>query len=490
MALGTSTGQGMGVRIQEALMLPRRLVRSSAALLSVALAASVALPASAQAPDGLQQDRVALVGDLYAFVSPDKPDTVTIVTTWGGSHSPADWATDAWFDPDLTYWVKVDNDGDGAEDVTWSFRAFSVLTDPETTLATGFGQVPGVSPTLFQSMTAARDGSDTITVTVPPANIGPRTTPGYGKLTRSYVNVLDGTADPAAAGALFAGQRDDPMFGDLGSLGDLLAIRPLGVRHAIEGKRSKALDTRSGLDTMVIAMQMPIAWLTADGSVPTDPTAPGAVVGIWAGASRRDQGDALVQVARVGAPLVEEWLIPHGQRDAWRAAQPSGDAAFQGYYLQPQLATLLSQAYPDIEPPRATDRADIVQVLGRGIPGLTQTTTEGFSDQLRLNVAVPPATKPNRLGVMGGDLAGYPNGRRLGDDVIDVTLRMVGDGYGASFAELLANAGVAAVDTKANRALVDGCARNDAKALKAFPYVGVPWDGVKGGKTFKACPAK
>jgi hypothetical protein len=91
---------------------------------------------------------------------------------------------------------------------------------------------------------------------------------------------------------------------------------------------------------------------------------------------------------------------------------------------------------------------------------------------------------------MGGDLAGYPNGRRLTDDVMDVTLRMVGDGYGPSFAELLANAGIPAVDTKANRALVDGCARNDAKALKAFPYVGVPWDGVKGGRTYKACPAK
>ena len=471
-------------------MIPRRLARSCAALLSVSLATAVALPVTAQTPDGLQRDHMAQVGDLYAFVSPDKPDTVTVVTTWGGAHSPADWATEAWFDPDLTYWVKVDNDGDGVEDVTWTFRVISVLTDPETTLTTGFGDVPAVSPTLFQAMTAARDGVDTITVTVPPANIGPRTTPGYGPLSLAYINVLDGTADAAAAGALFAGQRDDPAFGDLGSLGDLLAIRPLGARHAIEGKRGKALDTRSGLDTMVIAMQMPIAWLTSSGTLPTDPAAADAVVGIWAGASRRDQGGALVQESRVGAPLVEQWLIPYGQRDAWRAAEPSGDATFQGYYQQPQLASLLDQAYPGIEAPRATDRLDLVQVLGRGIPGLNQNTTEGFFDQLRLNVAVPPAAKPNRLGVMGGDLAGYPNGRRLSDDVVDVTLRMVGDGYGASFAELLTGAGIPAADTKANRALVDGCARNDARALKAFPYVGVPWDGVKGGRTYKACPAK
>jgi hypothetical protein len=277
----------------------------------------------------------------------------------------------------------------------------------------------------------------------------------------------------------------------MGSLADLLAIRPLGAQHVIEGRKGKALDTRAGLDTMVIAMQMPIAWLTADGSVPTDAAAPDAVVGIWAGASRQVQGGALVQVARAGAPLVEQWLIPYGERDAWRAGQPSADSAFQGDYQEPELASLLSQAYPAMDAPRTTDRGDLVQVLGKGIPGLTQNTTDGFFDQLRLNLAIPPTVrKPSRLGVMGGDLAGYPNGRRPGDDVVDITLRMVGDGYGASLADLLTAAGVPVVDTKANRALGDGCARNDAKALKAFPYLAVPWDGVKGGRTYRACPAK
>ncbi len=469
-------------------MIPRSLARARVAPLVAVLATSMASPIAAQAPSGLVLERTAQPGDLYAFVSPDKPDTVTIITTWGGSHVPADWATEAWFDPGLVYWVKVDNDGDGAADVTWSFRVVTSVVDPNAIMATGFGQVPGVSPTVVQSVNAARDGIDTITVTVPPPNIGPRTTPGYGRLSSSYVNILDGGADPSAAGALFAGQRDDPAFGDLGSLGDLLAIRPLGAAHAIEGRKAKAVDTRSGLDTMVIAMQAPITWLTVDGSRPTDPAAPGSVIGIWAGASRVGADGSLTQVSRVGAPLVERMLIPNGQRDAWRVAEPSGDAAFLGLYQEPQVAALLAQAYPGIQPPRTTDRADLVGVLGRGIPGLTQTTTDGFADVLRLNVAVPPTTtKPNRLGVMGGDLAGYPNGRRLGDDVIDITLRMIGDGYGASFTELLTSAGLPVADAKRNRALGDGCAANDRKPLGAFPYAGTPWDGVKGGKTYRAC---
>jgi hypothetical protein len=389
------------------------------------------------------------------------------------------------------YWVKVDNDGDGAAEVTWSFRVITSLVDPTSILATGFGSVPGVTPTVVQSMNAARDDVNTITVTVPPPNIGPRTTPGYGRLSLSYVNILDGGADPSAAGALFAGQRDDPAFGDFGSLGDLLSKPPLGARQSNEGTRSKARDTPTGHDTKVIAMKAPHQWLTPDRSVPTDPAAPSATIGIWAGASRVGADGSLTQVSRVGAPLVEELLIPNGQRDAWRVADPSGDSAFQGLYEQPQLASLLAQAYPGIEPPRTIERNDLVQVLGRGIPGLNQTTADGFFDELRLNVAIPPTVKkPSRLGVMGGDLSGYPNGRRLADDVVDITLRMVGDGYGPSFAELLTAAGVTVADTKANRALVDGCARNDAKALKAFPYLGVPWDGVKGGATNKACPAK
>lgn len=468
-------------------MTRRSLARSAAVLLAATLGAGAAAPVAAQTPDGLQQDRAAQVGDLYAWVSPDQPGSVTIVTTWGGAHAPSEWATQAWFDPDLTYWIKVDNDGDGSAEITWSFTFTTRLDAPDSVWPTGFGQLPSTPPTVIQEVNVRRDDVLLITAQVPPPNIGPRTTPAYASMAANYLSILD---PGRSSGRIFAGQRDDPMFGDLGALADLLGIRGKANTHAFPVKKGKAVDTRSGMDTLAIAIQVPISELTADGSVPSVVTAPGSVIGIWAGASRPGPGGDPVQVSRVGAPLIEQWLIPYGQKDAWRAGDPSTDAGYESWYLQPELAGLLAQAYPKLPAPRTTDRTDIAQVLGRGIPGLTQTATEGVADQLRLNLAVPPTKKPNRLGVMGGDLAGYPNGRRPTDDVVDITLRMMGDGYGASFAELLGTAGVTVTDNKAARTLGDGCARNDAKAIKDFPYLGTPWDGVKGGTTHKACPAK
>ncbi len=468
-------------------MIHRTIARPVAALLVATLGVGAALPVAAQTPDGLQQDRAAQVGDLYAWISPDQPNSVTIVTTWGGAHAPSEWPTQAWFDPDLTYWIKVDNDADGSAEIVWSFTFTTRLDAPDSIWPTGFGQLPSTAATVAQEVNVRRDDVLLITGQVPPPNIGPRTIPGYASMATDYVNVLDPNT---SSGRIFAGQRDDPRFGDLGALQDLLTVRGRSNTHAFRGKKGKAQDTRSGMDTLAIAIQVPISELTADGSVPADVDAPASVIGIWAGASRAASDGTPIQVSRVGAPLIEDWFIPYGQKDGWRAGDPSTDGDYEGWYLQPELASLLSQAYPKLPAPRPTDRSDLAQVLGRGIPGLTQTTTEGIADQLRLNLAVPPTAKPNRLGVMGNDLAGYPNGRRPTDDVVDITLRMVGDGYGASFATLLGTAGVTVVDNKAARVLGDGCARNDAKAIKDFPYLGTPWDGVKGGRTHKVCPAK
>jgi len=451
----------------------------------------LAAPASAQGPDGLAHDRAAQVDDLYAFVSPDRPDTATIITTWGGPQDPSDWATAAWFDPDVTYWIKVDNTGDGVADITWTFRFLTQLDAPESVMSTGFGSMPGAAATVHQAAVVTRNGESLTSGNVPPANIGPRTTPGYASLAANYLSPLDPNVAVDRSGTLFVGQRDDPAFADTGALGDLLGMRPLNAKHALPLKKAKGQDDHSGRNTQVIAIQVPIEQLTSDKALPTGADAPNAVIGIWAGASRTAaDGTTLTQVSRVGDPLVEEWLIPYGEKAAWQAADPTADATYEGRYATPELATLLNQAYPGNAPARTDGRSDLVQLLGHGLPGLNQTGPEGVTDMLRLNLGVPPAAKPNKLGVMGGDLAGYPNGRRLTDDIVDITLRAVGDGYGPGMAATLAAAGIQVPDLKSGRSLGDGCGSNDRKPLVTFPYVAAPWDGYTGGKSRKACSGK
>jgi len=472
-------------------MASRPLLIGSTTLVASLLVGAVGVPAAAQAPDGLTHDRAAQVDDLYAFVSPDRPDTATMITTWGGPQGPSEWATQSWFDPDLTYWIKVDNTGDAIADITWTFRFLTNVDAPDSILSTGFGSVPGVPVGVFQSVNVTRNGETMMSGNVPPANIGPRTTPGYAPLSLNYLNALDPNVEPERSGSLFAGQRDDPSFADSGALGDLLGMRPLNAKHARKLKKAKAQDDHSAQNTQVIAIQVPISTLTSDGTVPTGPEAATATIGVWAGASRTSaDGVSTTQVSRVGAPLIEDWLIPYGEKAAWQAGDPAADSAYAGRYAAPELAGLLNQAYPGNAPARTADRTDLVQLLGQGVPGLNQTTTEGVADMLRLNLGVPPTAKPNKLGLMGGDLGGYPNGRRLTDDVVDITLRVVGDGYGKALAATMAAAGTAVPDLKSSRSLGDGCGSNDRKPLASFPYVAAPWDGYAGGKARKACSGK
>ena len=472
--------------------MPSRFTIVGPVVAIVALVATLlAAPAAAQGPDGLAHDRAAQVDDLYAFVSPDRPDSATIITTWGGPQEPGDWASDAWFDPGVTYWIKVDNTGDRVADITWTFRFLTQLDAPESILATGFGSVPGAAATVTQYVNVTRNDQVLISGGTPPSNIGPRTTPGYAPLSLNYLFPLDPNVEVERSGTLFAGQRDDPAFLDSGALGDLLGMRPLNAKHVQKLKKAKGQDTHAGRNTQVIAIQVPIDQLTSDQTLPTGIDAPNAVIGVWAGASRlAADGTTLTQVSRVGDPMVEEWLIPYGEKATWRAGEPATDGAFEGRYATPELASLLNQAYPGNADARTADRADLVQLLGRGVPGLNQTNPEGVADMLRINLAVPPAAKPDRLGLMGGDPAGYPNGRRLTDDVVDITVRAVGDGYGKDLAATLAVAGIQVPDLKSSRSLGDGCGSNDRKPLKTFPYVAAPWDGYAGGKARKACSGK
>jgi hypothetical protein len=290
---------------------------------------------------------------------------------------------------------------------------------------------------------------------------------------------------------VFAGQRDDPFFADVASIFDLGGLRPFNDAHLITPPKStKGVDSLAGYNVNSIALQVPIAMLTSDGQAPAAADAPNALIGVWAGASRKsmsvDGGDGdWVQVSRLGNPLINEVIIPLGQKDAWNASMPADDAQYEPSYLTPELAAIVNTIYPSLPDARTTDRSDLVLILGEGVPGLNQTNSTGLIDMLRLNLAVPPSAKPDPLGAVAGDLAGFPNGRRLTDDVVDIELRAVADGYGAFLAK---NFGLPNLEP--NNQVGDGCSANDKPFLKAFPYVALPNDGYRGGEYRTVCGAK
>jgi hypothetical protein len=290
---------------------------------------------------------------------------------------------------------------------------------------------------------------------------------------------------------VFAGQRNDGFFVDLGAIFDLGDIRPIENLHLIPTPATPAVDPLKTLNIHTIAIRVPISSLTKDGSVPGDPANAKAVLGIWGGASRRkvqvrsDNGNGTmgsgpwVQVSRLGNPLFNEVIVPIGDKDRWNALDPVNDNQFEKYVNQPELAKLLPVLYPGAFPKLAAyskNRADLHAILLTGIPsgivaGFQNFTGPKPADMLRLNVAIPPTTSnPNALGVVGGDLAGYPNGRRVFDDVVTIELKAIA---GATIPlvdnTFTPDAAVGAVSSY----LTPGADRYQ----DTFPYLGSPHDG-------------
>jgi Domain of unknown function (DUF4331) len=410
----------------------------------------------------ISKDPVADNTDLYAFVSPDKPDTVTILANYIPLEEPAGGPNFNTFGDDVLYEIIVDNDGDGLEDVTYQFRFKTKVGNPNTFLY-NTGPISSISDSSwnvkqFYSVTKVagprRSGSSTTLGTdlpTPPVNIGPRSTPNYVDLANSAINTLsDGSL-------VFAGQRDEAFYVDLGSIFDLAALRPFQNLHLIPTPAAPGVDTTKGFSVHTIAIQVPTKMLSHDGSTPTDPKDNDSVVGIWASASRRkatilpgdgDDDDSgqldedsspgiqtgpFTQVSRLGMPLINEVIIPLGKKDLWNTTHPRFDSQFLAYYQTPELQKLLPVLYPGVFPSLAAyskPRADLVAILLTGIPsgiipGFQNFTGTLQADYLRLNMAIPPSASPNRLGIVGGDLAGFPNGRRVVDDVIDIELKAV-----------------------------------------------------------------
>ncbi len=386
----------------------------------------------------ISEDPTADNTDLYAFRSPDKPDTLTLISNWIPGEDPAAGPNYYTFSNTARYNIFIDRNGDGRPDVTWRFR-FKTATGPFFLGNT------------VQTYTVTRNGKLVGTGTTPPNNIGPRQVPDYAGAVSKAINVLsDGTT-------VFAGQRDDPFFGDVGAIFDLVAFRK-GTGSEGGGK-----DFLSGYAVHTIALQVPISQIDTEKHT----------VGVWSSTDRLNIAvkgklrKGWTQVSRLGNPLVNEVIIPTGLKDAWNATTPAQDARFEKYYTTPILAAVMNKLYKLGVP--ETGRDDLKAVLLTGIPDVTFTGATP-ADELRINLSIPvtAAEKISRLGVLGGDNGGFPNGRRLADDVIDIEEQAV-----AGF-------------LKGKKVpLGDGVDANDKAFTASFPYLADPESGFANTKATK-----
>src|SRR5881296_3845838 len=405
----------------------------------------------------ISKDPVADNTDLYAFVDPVDTSKVTILSNFIPLEEPAGGPNFFQFGDDVLYEILIDNNGDGVEDVTYQFRFKATTQNPATFLYnTGpIGSLtdPNWNVRQLYSVTKVvgprRTGSSTVLgsdLPSPPVRIGPRSTPNYANLADAAVSSL------GSGVKTFAGQRGEGFYVDLGSIFDLGALRPFQNLHLIPLPAMDGKDGTKGYNVHTIAIQVPKTDLSRDGSMPTDVRDGKSVIGIWATASRqrgRVQGDdgertsagGWTQVSRLANPLINEVIIPVGRKDRWNARDPYRDSDFVQYYQNPELQNLLPVLYPGVfgnlktlltsMTPAERPRADLVAVLATGIPwgiigGFQNFTGSRIADMLRLNMAIP-ATKidPSPFGLLGGDLAGFPNGRRVADNVVAIELRAI-----------------------------------------------------------------
>ncbi|MGH2750955.1 MAG: DUF4331 domain-containing protein [Actinomycetota bacterium] len=453
---------------------PRRrfALVASAALLIAGLALGNFAPGSSDASSHREAPLISADPqvdntDTYAFVSPDAPDTVTLISNFIPFEEPAGGPNFYPFAGQKSgrYSIKVDNDHDAREDLTFRFEFTNRRRSGDTFLY-NTGPVNSLTDTtlnVFQTYDVTLIDSsgkktkkeklvdDAIAV---PSNVGEASMPDYAALREEGIVDMDG------GGSAFAGQADDSFFLDL-RVFDLL----YGADFSEIGD-----DTLAGFNVNTLALQVPKEML-ADGDADDNP-----IIGVWSIASRKglqvDNKKQRVsrdsrQVSRLGMPLVNEVVIPLKDKDRWNRSQPRGDAKFLEYIVDPELPKLIEAIYGPAtgleapEPPRD----DLIAVFLTGVGGLNKPDDVRPSEMLRLNMSIPPCeppacTKYSRLGVIGGDIAGYPNGRRLADDTIDISLQVV-------MGELVGQP----------NDLGDAVDANDYDFGDSFPYVSLPTAG-------------
>jgi hypothetical protein len=456
------------------------LALGAAALLAAMLTRSSG-PAPATAASHREAPLISLdpeadITDFFMFRSYElgQSDKVELIMDVIPGEEPSAGPNYYNFDPSVLYTFNVDNNNDGrADDIRFelSFRTelrgdttalglpLAYTAIPQITHLDGAGS-EGLGVRQRYTLTMVKNKKRTVLADglfAVPSNVGPRTMPNYQQL------VDEGTYSLNGGIRVFAGQRDDPFYIDLGAVFDTLNLRNPGT------------DMLSGFNVHTIALEVPSTLLTGDTGTTT--------IGAYASTSRRkisvngDDKGKWVQVQRLANPLVNEVIIGLQDKDRWNATEPEEESRFLGYYLKPRLALALQlvfgpntgcTAFGDAScspnPPAAAadtslsnfNRTDLENILLKYQPGDTK-----LSELLRLNLNISPTSlaSQQRLTVLAGDNAGWPNGRRPIDDVTDVAVQVVG---GPNY--IGAGAG-------------DGVDANDKALPNAFPFVATPWDG-------------
>ena len=459
-------------------------------------------------------DEKADITDVYAFVSYDNPNNVTLILDVDPLLEPSNGPNYFPFDPNVLYAIRIDNNNDAVEDIVFEVRFQTEIRRPE--VFTGFVGVgngvvapsnappplgPG-TPIIPPAITAL-DGPgsqglnlrQTYTVTMVkngvrtqlmnttgqplfavPSNVGPRTMPNYPALAQQGIyNLGNGIRT-------FAGTVDDPFWIDVGAIFDTLNFRTaagggvLSPAMDADDNTNFAPDQLSGFNVNTIAIEVPKAMLTRTGNIEPASSA-AATIGVFGTTARQrltvrraplpaENSGAFSQIQRMGNPLINEVLIGTGFKDRWSMSQPKDDQQFASMLLDPLLARVFNAAFGiNIPAPPRTDLLPLVQYAPPiAAPG---TPSGPVADLLRLNTGVPPtgAGARRRLGLLAGDPAGFPNGRRLSDDVTDIAARAVAGVLNPAF------------NVSPNNRLGDGVNTNDKAYQETFPYVAFAHSG-------------
>ena len=456
--------------------------------------------------------------DLYMFRSyePGRAAYVTILANYIPFQDPQGGPNFYMFNPNALYEIHVDNNGDGKEDLTFQFRFTNTSKQTALTIGTGAAAkavkiplinsdpITGVNPASLNvretftlgvvrggrraaaatPVTNANGGATTFDK--PVDNIGDKvfgSATGYATYANQHVYTVNvpGCSTPAK---VFVGQRKEPFYIAVGKIFDLVNLNPLGPEV---GGNNNDLEAKN---VSTLALELPIACLTAGN----DP-----VIGAWTTASLRQgrllsnapktglnrvslEGGAWTQVSRLGNPLVNEVVIGIDDKDKFNGSRPSDDAAnFADYVTHPVLPAVIQKLFPSAVAPTNIPRTDLLTVFLKGLKGVNQPLTVTPAEMMRLNTSIAPVAigAQNPLGAAAGDVAGYPNGRRPGDDIVDLSLRVAmgalcvltgpSDAFGVGCAASSAPAG--------GLALTDGVRKTSANYFATFPYLTTPLPG-------------